>query len=263
MFLKKRFSTLLILTSLYSSMTFCASSSSLDFSWLKQGRGVFALQGGYANIDYGNSQHSYTATDGDVFVYQNSNESKNTGFGGVFIGYEWPLPCTNFATQAGLEYNYFGSVNINGLHTVGVEPVTSTPYNYRYHLQSQQVLAVAKLLYTTYKIYHPYVAIGLGSAFNHAYGFNTATSQRGSVNLTASFPANTQSAFSYNLSLGVDVDVAANFRVGVAYRYSDFGKFSLGNGQIIFNNYHSAVPFSLNNSRAYANQLLLSVDYLL
>jgi opacity protein-like surface antigen len=255
------------LANLYSSMAFSAQAynpfSQLDFSYLMKARGVVSLLGGYANQDVGNSQHSYAGTDDDIFIYQNSNDSKNSGFVGAFIGFELPLSCTNLATQAGVEYDYFGPVNINGAHSVGIEAATATPYNYHYHLQSQQVLAVAKLLYMNNRIYHPYLSIGLGAAFNRAYGFSATTSQTGSINIAPTFTANVQSAFSYNLSLGVDVDVVSNVRLGLAYRFSDFGRSSLGKGQVAYNDYQSAVPFSLSNAHTYVNQLLLEVTYLI
>ena len=55
--------------------------------------------------------------------------------------------------QAGVEYNYFGNINVKGIHTVGVEPQTSTTYNYNYNFQTQQVLGTLRLFTTAYEQY--------------------------------------------------------------------------------------------------------------
>lgn len=97
---------------------------------------VLSLQSGYASINTGGGTQRFIGTDSDVFTYTNSNNAKNTGFIGVFLGAEHELPWVSrpgFFMQMGVEYNYFGNIGIKGINTVGVEPQTSTNYNYNYN----------------------------------------------------------------------------------------------------------------------------------
>jgi len=223
---------------------------------------VVSLLGGYASMSVGHSDQSYVGTDDDIFTYQNDNQGKDSGFVGTFIGLEW-VPATNFFMEAGVEYDYFGSFTVNGSNLVGVERATSTPYDYDFQLQSQQVIAVFKLLYSVHHIFHPYASVGLGAAFNRASDYSATTSQTGSINITPTFESNTETAFSYNLSLGFDMDVASNVRVGLAYRFSNLGHYSLDDGTVTYHNYQSSVPFTLSGSNIYANQFLVDINFLI
>ena len=225
---------------------------------------VVSLQGGYASINAGGNTQRFTGTDSDVFTYNNSGGGKNTGFIGVFLGAERDLLWISrpgFFIQAGVEYNYFGNIGVTGINTVGVEPQTSTTYNYKYNFQTQQILGTLRLFATTYERFHPYGEVGLGAAFNHAGQYSAITTETGSLNLTPGFSNQGQTQFSYSLGLGVDTQVNTKIRVGLGYRYSNFGLSSLGNGVVTFNNYQSPVAFTLGGSNNYANQLIARISY--
>ena len=226
-------------------------------------RPVVSLQGGYASIDAGSKSQSFTGTDADIFTYSNAG-SKSTGFIGVFLGGEYSvpqIPVPRLFMQTGVEYNYFGTVRPKGINTVGIEPETATTYTYNYHFQTQQVLATLRLLTTTYERFHPYGEVGIGAAFNHLGQYSATTTETGSINLTPLFGNQNTTNFSYILGLGVDTQVDTNIRVGLGYRYSNFGSATLGNGAVVFNNYQSPVPFTLGRSNAYANQLIAHISY--
>jgi opacity protein-like surface antigen len=92
----------------------------------------------------------------------------------------------------------------------------------------------------------------------HLTGF---TPETGSINLTPELSSHSKTQFSYSLGLGVDAQVNTKIRVGLGYRYSNFGSSSLGNGTVVFNDYQSPVPFALGNSNVYANQLIARISY--
>ena len=226
---------------------------------------IVSLQGGYASINANGGTKRYTGTDSDVFTYNNSGSGQNTGFIGVFLGTERSLPLISrpgFFMQTGVEYNYIGKVSVNGINTVGVEPQTSTTYRYNYNFQTQQVLGTLRLFATAYERFHPYGEVGLGAAFNHAGQYNATTTETGSINLTPGFSNQSNTQFSYSLGLGVDTQVNTKIRVGLGYRYSNFGSPSLGNGTVTFNNYQAPVSFALGGSNTYANQLITRISYI-
>lgn len=250
-----------------NALLVCSIATAGDMGPIESSRGlhpVVSLQGGYASINAGGSTQHFTGTDSDVFTYNNSGSGKNTGFIGVFLGAEHNLPLIphlGFFMQTGVEYNYFGKIGVNGINTVGVEPQTSTTYRYNYNFQTQQVLGTLRLFATTYERFHPYGEVGLGAAFNHTGQYNATTTETGSINLTPGFSNQNETRFSYSLGLGVDTQVNTKIRVGLGYRYSNFGSSSLGNGTVIFNNYKSPVPFALGSSNTYANQLIARITY--
>ena len=163
--------------------------------------------------------------------------------------------------QGGIEYTYYGDVSPNGLNTVGIEPQTSTLYQYHYHLQTQQALVVAKVLATTHNVFHPYLSVGLGAGFNKATEFSAVTTETDSNNLTPVFANNNHTAFSYSVGLGVDTEIREKLRLGLGYRFSGFGNVSLGAGAIVINNYTFPVSFIPSIANVYSNQFVAQISY--
>jgi len=224
---------------------------------------VILLQGGYASLNTDGNTQRFIGTDDDVFTYSASKHNQDTGFGGVFVGVEHNLPWIawpQFFMQTGIEYNYAGHININGINTVGIEPQTSTTYNYSYEVQTQQILGTLKLFTTVDERFYPYGEVGLGAAFNQAEQYRVTTAETGSLNITPEFNDRNNTQFSYGLGLGIDMRVNANIRAGLGYRYSHFGRSSFDKGRVIFNNYQSPVPFAPHLS-TYENQFMFHVSY--
>ena len=255
------------ISGLVSTLLVCSMATASDMGAVISSQGLrpmVAFQGGYASINAGGGIQRFTGTDSDVFTYNNTGGRKNTGFIGVFLGAEHSLSFISrpvFFMQTGVEYNSFGKIGVNGIHTVGVEPQTSTTYRYNYHFQTQQVLGTLRLFTTTHERFHPYGELGLGAAFNHAGQYNATTTETGSINLTPGFSSQNQTQFSYSLGLGIDTEVNTKIRLGLGYRYSNFGSSSLGTGVVTFNNYQSPVPFALGGSKVYVNQLIARISY--
>lgn len=268
MFLSRKYQWLLIAACLSSSTSWAQTSVSdvqVDLFGnpycLMRFHSVFSHIGGYVAVNPAHENHHYVGSDSDQFVYTHNRSKQNTGLAGIFAGAEWQIPCTCFINRFGLEYDYIWPVQIHGNNWVGIQPNTATPYVYQYHQRTQQVLAIARLLFMASETYRPYGMIGLGAAFNRVYGFTTHTSQQGSINLAPTFQGNTETSFAYSLGIGVEMNFTPHISLGVGYRFSDFGKSSFDHGQVNINNYHARVPFSLSNNHSYANQLIVDLNY--
>ncbi|HAT8325083.1 TPA: outer membrane beta-barrel protein [Legionella pneumophila] len=218
----------------------------------------------FGGINLVKSNYSQTLSDfdGQIYAYNNQNNHKTTGLVGVFLGEERALPRPGILMQTGIEYSYLGKVKVNGVHAVGYTPASSTLYTYSQQLQSQQLLAVMKLLTTVKKSYHPYAALGLGVAINKSGQFNATTNETGSINLTPRFDNHTHKALSYNLGLGVDKTLSEHLRMGLGYRFTDLGKSTLGYGQVSVNNFTATSPFTLSTPHTYVNQFIAQVSYI-
>jgi opacity protein-like surface antigen len=228
---------------------------------------VISVFGGVAGVTVKGDKQTFEGTDEDKFVYHGERNTNTTGFVGVFLGAEHQLSLQNFFIQAGIEYGYFGAGNTKGEHRVGIEPETSTFYRYSWSFQTQQVLAVGKL-YTTVQspikplpMIYPYVSLGLGAAFNDSKNYRAVTHESGSINVTPIFKNNSQTMFSYNVGLGVETPVNQHVRIGVGYRFSDFGTAALGKGTVVFNQYRAPTEFSLHANNVYANQFIAQISY--
>ena len=222
-------------------------------------RPIVSILGGYAGI---NSQVSSTFYDSDnFFKYRTSSHAGDAGVGGVFLGVEY-IRTPNLLIQLGADYTYFSSIKARGFNTVGVEPGTSTFYRIHYQFQGQQLLAATKILTTVRETLHPYVFAGIGASFNDMYHYRATTSETCCINLTPMFKNDSHSKFSYAAGIGIDYDLNQHARLGLGYRFSDFGHASLGHGATSVNHIKIPFPFKLGTHHNYANQAIVQLSYL-
>lgn len=223
-------------------------------------RSVISFFGGYANVNAG-GRTSYLGNDGTVYSYRSSKDGQNDGFLGGFIGIEHPISWYNLLVQAGLEYNYFGPVGVQGLNTVSTASGVSTLHRYNYNFLAHQFLVSAKFLTTTHGRYHPYALAGIGAAVTNMEHFRVTAVQTGGVNTTPFFSEHNATRFSYSVGLGVDADVNQYTRLGLGYRFSGLGDAALRRGQMLVNNQFTSVPFALGVYNTHANQLVAQITF--
>lgn len=246
-----------------------AAPADLLNTYFKSYRPVVALFGGAYWVNGLDHAKLLAGTDDEVFTYQTKEPGSANAYGGGFLGVERALPYHDLSLQIGIEYDGFEATKLNGSSFAGVQDDTSTLYLYRYQIATQQVMGAAKLLGTLelhkimpYRL-HPYFSVALGSAFNKVSQFTTSPAgEVCSVNLTPSFANASDTHFSYNLGLGVDADITRHFRLGLGYRYSNFGQISLGRGTIAVNQYRSSIDSSLSSSNVFANQFLAQLTFI-
>jgi opacity protein-like surface antigen len=222
---------------------------------------VITISGGWANENAAASQ-SFMGTDDNLFIYNNQQKRNSAGLGGVFLGVQSPVLSSAYSIQSGIEYIQYVNSSVNSTSTSGIEPATSTLYDYHYRIQARQLLLMTKFIANIYKMFSPYICVGVGTAFNSMGQFNVATAETGSINLTPTFNSNTHSTFSYSVGIGVDAPISEHVLFGLSYRFSDLGKAVLGDGTIKFNNYQFSVPFTLNVAHVYSNQIVAQLSYL-
>lgn len=250
-------------------MTSLAASVDSLNQQFKNYRPVVTIFGGPSWINLHNRSMSLAGTDDETFTYQTKNPGSANGYGGGFLGVEWTLPYHNFFIQLGVEYDKFGSTKLKGSSLAGIQDDTSTSYQYSYQIATQQAIAAVKLLgildipkVMSHQLY-PYFSVALGAAFNKARSFTTSTAEDVcSANLTPTFANGSDTNFSYNIGLGVDTDIAPHFRLGIGYRYSNFGQISLGQGAVTVNQYRSSIDSSLHSSNVSENQFLAQLTFI-
>jgi opacity protein-like surface antigen len=169
----------------------------------------------------------------------------------AYLGGMWQLR-PHWEMQAGFAYSQPNSFTIEGYEHQSSSP---TAYNYYYNVAPRQFLLEFKSLYQYREIVHPYVSLGAGMTFNSVYDYES-TPPNNILPPTFSYHANY--SFSYAVGLGVDVDVMQQVRLGVGYRFTDFGEADLGHGTqngVMF-------PGTINQSHLYMNALMAQLTIL-
>jgi opacity protein-like surface antigen len=73
--------------------------------------------------------------------------------------------------------------------------------------------------------------------------------------MTQPFGSHSNSAFTYSVGLGIDVNIAEHWRLGAGYRFLDLGGASLGVSGL------QSGTRTISNSHIHANELLLQVSF--
>ena len=189
----------------------------------------------------------------EFFIYSANRSNQNEGFFDVFLGTEKKLSSV-IALQLGLSYSKTGSPVASGILTEGANVFTANDYTYNYNVRARQLVAEGKILYMLNDTLFPYVTGGVGESFNDAFDYQTT----GPIFTPHYSDNNSQRSFSYNLGLGADLQICNNFRLGVGYRFADFGRANLGSALIG----SARIDGRLSQRHLFANEVLAQVTWL-
>jgi opacity protein-like surface antigen len=220
---------------------------------------VISVGLGAAFSTHTNRSQSYPIinTNTDLFYNYNASETWKTAemFEG-FIGLETPASFHQH-WQLGLGINQEGNFHPKGILTQGANVGPQNMYNYTYNIVSRQVLLEGKLFLAERKMLHPYVLLGMGGAFNTASDFQTSVPDY--LAFTREYDDKTTSNFSYQVGLGIDVEVIPNLRLGLGYRFADMGIVQLGQARINGNNTQGR----LSSRHLYLNKVLGEITWVI
>jgi opacity protein-like surface antigen len=190
----------------------------------------------------------------EFYVYSANTRSQTVGVFDGFVGAEWAFH-PNWSLQMGLGYNQAWNFDPQGSFLQGADAQSADQYSYHYSVLTRQLLAESKLLYRFKERYLPYILLGLGAAFNDTSDYGTNVPPF--LTFTRQYKNNTQTSFSYTIGFGIDVDVLDHLRLGVGYRFADFGQVKLGNATIDT----TSVNGTLAQSHLYASEILAQVTW--
>jgi opacity protein-like surface antigen len=164
--------------------------------------------------------------------HYHANSMESTPIFGGSLGYAWSFPQRKFLSffSASATYLYDKSAQLTG----NVEQFSFPKfdnYTYHYNIKRQTVMALFQAgLFRMHSII-PYVAGGLGVAFNQANSY-TELSQSGIIPRTSpNFSGASQSQFSYTVGGGIYFLMQESIALNLGYRYTDFGNIQTGNAQ--------------------------------
>lgn len=219
-------------------------------------RPVIALGAGYLSpTNLGVSQNfpiQNPVTD-SFYDYAPNHAAETNGLVDGFIGVEWGLTQSGALLQLGLGYNQAAEFTVKGTLTQGADVHSQAVFRYSYDVTLMQLLLEGKLLMTIAEIYHPYLFGGAGLSF--VKGSSYSTSVPPFLTFTRMYANNTNTNFSYSVGAGLDIELDSTFRIGVGYRFSDYGSLKLGNAVIDT----TQVSGTLSQSHIYTNEILAQV----
>ncbi len=221
-------------------------------------RGVIAAAGGVGiTTNLGQSQTfpiQNPVTD-EYYIYSPSNRAQTQGMFEVFLGGERPV--SNWRVQGGLAYSQTGSYQSKGTFIQGADASSADQYTYQYNVVARALLVEAKLMRPYHDTFYPYFLVGLGGSFNKTSNFTTNVPPF--LTFTREYAPHTSGSFVYKAGLGIDMNVTSHTRLGLSYRFADFGRANSGAATID----NVPVTGALSQSNLYANELLLQLTYLI
>ena len=159
--------------------------------------------------------------------YTNKKSTTTAIDGGVFIGFENDMT-EKTLLQFGISGYLDQRINPKGNVWLFASPLFET-LAYQYHVRHGRVVAEGKLLLKTPQntLWHPYLSVNLGAAFNQASDYQETPLIAGAVP-TQPFVGHTSTSFTYGLGAGFDFFMTHNLRLGMGYQFADFGAVSFG-----------------------------------
>lgn len=221
---------------------------------LSQRQPVFTFTAGTSISRLGQTQ-SFSPLDLCMYQYKPHGSNTTGLLLGGFVGTEINR-FKSFGIIAGLSYYRPNSFSTKGSLIQGVDALSNSTYRYQYETQSQQVLVESKLYWIAKENIHPFLMLGLGASFNRVSHYQTDVPPF--LEFTPNYFNHSQGSFTYALGPGIDVSLTRKFRMGIAYRFTDFGAANTGTAQI------DGIPISstLKQTHLYANQVLLQFTFI-
>jgi len=245
----------LLCSSVIFNSTYAGTTSTNKHAW----KPFVAVSGGSASVTQMGSAQSFPIVDptsDEYFVYTPESGSQTKGLFEVFLGGEFNV-LSGWLVQGGAAYAQAGRYNTHGILTQGVDTQSADQYTYQFNTVVHQVLAQVKVMKHGNHKFYPYVLLGLGASFQDTSSFSTSVPSF--LSFTRAYADNTIGSFSYQVGVGIDFDLAKHVRLGVGYRFADFGETSLGSASI--NN--TPVSGRLGQSHIYANEAIAQLTYVL
>ena len=186
-------------------------------------------------------------------TYSSTNGSSSLIDGEIFVGLQRTLH-SKIDGQLGLAVAGASNSNLSGGVWEDGNPNFNN-YVYKYNVNHGHVAIKGKLLSYFHERYQPFLSASMGVGFNHAYNFSLTPKIEEEIPAPL-FQANTTTAFTYTLGLGVQTAINERWTVGVGYEFADWGQ-----------NHLTAAPGQTighgpSLSHLYTNELQLSVSYL-
>jgi len=217
-----------------------------------------AIGGGISDAINLGTSNKFPASSSSLEYYNYSAglQSQTRGLLEVFAGIERPLS-PQWLWQVGGAYTQSGQFHPQGTLTQGADISSENNYDYELTLVTRQIMLQTKLMRILHNHFYPYILFGLGAAVNTAS--NYTSNAPNSLTFTRQYADQTSLSLAYRIGFGMDMDLAKNLRLGIAYRIADLGGFRTGQATIN----HNAVHGTLSQQALYASEVSAQLTFLI
>jgi opacity protein-like surface antigen len=185
-------------------------------------------------------------------TYTADNTTHSLPSGALFLGLQRALH-KNIQGQLGFEFAHTGDANLSGNVWDDADSRFNN-YTYKYVVQHTQIALKGKLIGDLGWPIQPWVSAAIGVGFNRAVNFSNSPLIFEAVS-APNFTSHTTTAFAYTLGAGIEHALTKQWKVGLGYEFSDWGKSQLA----------SAPGQTLNSglalSHLYTSSVLLNLTY--
>ena len=156
-----------------------------------------------------------------------------------------------------LRYRYLKSISLNGDILQNSLPEYNN-YSTNIGLSSHVLSVLAKLNFSKWQYFSPYLTANIGMAINRTSNYqDTAKSGVSPSRVSPAFADSSKHQLSYGVGVGIDAFISSRLTLGLGYEFQSLGNFSTGVGQAGWSSQ------KLNFGKAKLNTLLFSLNYLL
>lgn len=186
----------------------------------------------------------------------NADGSDRSLLFGIQVGRHWEMdnPWLS-AFSLGVQYQNVSTSNFSG-QVIEFSLPEFTNYNYKWNMNSNLVLANAKLNLINYKRFSPYLNGGAGIVLNKANGYSESALSGVTPRVSPGYADNPSTQFGYILGAGIDYQLSPTLIVSAGYQYSNLGTANSGAGVDSWATQH------LNFGSYQSNAFLLGFTYL-
>lgn len=174
--------------------------------------------------------------------------------GELFLGYH-SLINSVVEGQFGLAIGASSQVKLKGSVYEDADPIFNN-YSYTYGIRNTRLALKAKVLYDpSYYDLFPYLSASGGLGYNHASGFTIKPKIPEEVDPPV-FSNNNETGFTYSFGIGLEAAVDVNWRVGIGYEFTNWGKSALGRAMD-----QTVGDKSIKESGVQVHELLVSLSF--
>jgi opacity protein-like surface antigen len=186
-------------------------------------------------------------------AYIGTNHFDTETDSGLFVGAEMDF-LQNWAWQLGLSYFQNEGFQESGNVYQFADPAFNN-LTYQYQISSRRISIETKISRAFREIWHPYFSLSFGRACNKSYQYTETPVTSADVPMLVPFANNTAHTWAYSLGVGLDVNIAANWRLGAGYRFVNLGSASLGTTPL------QSGTETISNDPIHTNELLAQISY--
>lgn len=228
-----------------------------DIKLQSDDRGKWFLAGN-TGVSYLDVNNQYLVANGDGWPddwYRNKHVASN-GLLSLQFGYMWQQASNWFPnTSLSLNYSYFFPSAAKGRIWQYSLPQFEN-YNYQFKIDRQALLAYGKSNFWRYHRWMPYVAAGIGGAFNHFLGYRELPVDATVMpRISPAFGESRNTQLSYVLGAGLDLALMDCLWLGVGYQYGYYGHIQSGMGK-------GGFSADYLKTKLRDNSILLTLTYL-